>query len=85
MASRHGSDYLRVMNLLFETYSRQMEPMLDCIGRALPIEQVEVRDPATGKPMSYADAKRDERLRRWAESAYRATVRAHASCWAASR
>ncbi len=78
MVSRHRGDYLRVMNLLFATYSRQMEPMLDCIGRSLPIEQLEVRDPATGKSLSYDEAKRDERLKRWAETAYRATVRAHA-------
>ena len=78
MASRHRDDYLAVMNLLFETYSKQMEPMLECVARSLPIEQVEVRDPATGKALTYADAKKDERLRRWAETAYRATVRAHA-------
>lgn len=78
MASRHRDDYLAVMNLLFETYSKQMEPMLECVARSLPIEQVEVRDPATGKSLAYADAKKDERLRRWAETAYRATVRAHA-------
>jgi thymidylate synthase ThyX len=78
IASRHGSEYLRVMNLLFDTYSRQMEPMLECIARSLPIEQVEVRDPTTGNQMSYDEAKRNERLRRWAETAYRATVRAHA-------
>jgi thymidylate synthase ThyX len=78
MASRHRDDYLRVMNLLFDTYSRQMEPMLDHVARSLPIEQLEVRDPATGKFLSYDEAKRDERLRRWAETAYRSTVRAHA-------
>jgi len=78
MASRHRDDYLAVMNLLFETYSKQMEPMLECVARSLPIEQVEVRDPASGKSLAYADAKKDERLRRWAETAYRATVRAHA-------
>jgi thymidylate synthase ThyX len=78
MASRHRDDYLVVMNLLFETYSKQMEPMLASIARALPIEQVEVRDPTTGKAVAYADAKNDDRLRRWAETAYRATVRAHA-------
>ncbi len=32
----------------------------------------------TGKALPYADAKNDDRLRRWAETAYRATVRAHA-------
>jgi hypothetical protein len=35
-----------------------------------------IRFPAKG--WNYADAAKDERLRRWAETAYRATVRAHA-------
>jgi len=52
--------------------------MLASIAKALPIEQLEVRDPTTGKALPYADAKHDDRLRRWAETAYRATVRAHA-------
>ena len=78
MASRHRDNYLTTMNLLFETYSKQMEPMLESVARSLPIEQLEVRDPTTGKVLPYADAKHDDRLRRWAETAYRATVRAHA-------
>ena len=78
MASRHRDAYLEVMNLLFETYSKQMEPMLDHVARSLPIEQLEVRDPVSGKGLSYGDAAKDERLHRWAETAYRATVRAHA-------
>jgi thymidylate synthase ThyX len=78
MASRHRDAYLEVMNLLFDTYSRQMEPMLEFVARSLPIEQLEVRDPTSGKSLSYEEAKRDEKLRRWAETAYRATVRAHA-------
>jgi thymidylate synthase ThyX len=78
MASPHRDAYLEVMNLLFDTYSRQMEPMIDSVSKSLPIEQMEVRDPATGKSLSYDEAKRDGKLRRWAETAYRATVRAHA-------
>jgi len=78
MASRHRDAYLEVMNLLFDTYSKQMEPMLECVARSLPIEQLEVRDPTSGKALPYGDAKKDDRLRRWAETAYRATVRAHA-------
>jgi thymidylate synthase ThyX len=78
MASRHRDAYLEVMNMLFDTYSRQMEPMLASIAKALPIEQLEVRDPTTGKALAYADAQKDDRLRRWAETAYRTTVRAHA-------
>ncbi|HEX9786977.1 MAG TPA: FAD-dependent thymidylate synthase [Candidatus Binatia bacterium] len=78
MASRHREAYLETMNLLFDTYSRQMQPMLASIAKALPIEELEVRDPASGKGLAYGDARKDERLRRWAETAYRATVRAHA-------
>jgi thymidylate synthase ThyX len=78
MASRHRDGYLEVMNLLFETYSKQMEPMLDHVAKSLPIEQLEVRDPVSGKGLSYAEAAKDERLKRWAETAYRATVRAQA-------
>src|SRR5687767_6476535 len=78
LASRHRDAYIETMNVLFDTYSKQMEPMLASIAKALPIEQLEVRDPTTGKALTYADAKNDDRLRRWAETAYRATVRAHA-------
>ena len=78
IASRHRDRYLEVMNLLFDTYSRQMEPMLQHVAASLPIEQVEVRDPTSGKALAYADAQKDDKLRRWAETAYRATVRAQA-------
>ena len=78
MASRHRDRYVEAMNLLFETYSKQMEPMIEHVGKSLPIEQLEVRDPTTGKGLSYDQAKKDGKLRRWAETAYRATVRAHA-------
>ena len=77
MASRYRDNYLTTMNLLFETYSKQMEPMLEHVAKSLPIEQLEVRDPVSGKGLSYGDAAKDERLKRWAETAYRATVRAH--------
>jgi len=78
IASRHRDEYLATMNLLFETYSKQMEPMLDYVAKSLPIEQLEVRDPVSGKAMSYGEAAKDDRLKRWAETAYRATVRAQA-------
>mgnify|MGYP001267709180 CR=1 FL=1 len=78
MASRHRDAYLTTMNLLFETYSKQMEPMLDHVAKSLPIDQLEVRDPVSGKGLSYGEATKDQRLKRWAETAYRATVRAQA-------
>jgi thymidylate synthase ThyX len=78
MTSRHRKAYLETMNLLFDTYSRQMEPMLEFVARSLPIDQLEVREPTSGKMLSYEEAKGNEKLKRWAETAYRATVRAHA-------
>ena len=78
MASRHRDNYLATMNLLFDTYAKQIEPMLDHVAQSLPIEQLEVRDPVSGNGLSYVDAAKDDRLKRWAETAYRATVRAHA-------
>src|SRR3989441_8867228 len=78
MTSRHRDAYIEVMNLLFDTYSRQMEPMLEQVAKSLPIEQLEVRDPSSGKSLTYNDAKKEARHRRWAETAYRATVREHA-------
>ena len=78
MASKHRDTYLEVMNFLFDTYSRQMEPMLQFVAKLLPIDQLELRDPTSGKVLRYEEAKRDEKLKRWAETAYRATVRAHA-------
>jgi thymidylate synthase ThyX len=78
MASPHREAYLEVMNLLFDTYSAQLEPMMESIRNALPIEEIDLRHPETGDSLRYRDAAGDERLRRWAESAYRSTVRAHA-------
>src|SRR5438132_2251509 len=78
ISSRHREDYLEVMNLLFDTYSRQMEPMLEFVSRSLPIDEMQLRHPTTGKTLSYDEAKGNEKLQRWAETAYRATVRAHA-------
>ncbi|MGH7770977.1 MAG: FAD-dependent thymidylate synthase [Candidatus Binatia bacterium] len=78
MASRHRAAYLEVMNFLFETYSHQIDPTIEFVRRSLPIEEVELRHPQTGEALSFEEARRDERLKKWAESAYRSTVRAQA-------
>ena len=78
MGSRHRDTYLETMNLLFETYSLQIDPMIEFVRTSIPIEQIELRHPQTGEPLSYGDAAGDEKLRKWAEIGYRATVRAHA-------
>ncbi|MDE0343566.1 MAG: FAD-dependent thymidylate synthase [Deltaproteobacteria bacterium] len=77
-ASPHRRDYLELMELLFDSYSRQMEPVIEHVRKSLPLEETELRNPQTGDPISYAEARKDEKLARWAESAYRSTVRAHA-------
>jgi len=78
MASPHRPSYLDVMNLLFKTYSRQIEPTIEFVRRSLPIEEIELRHPQTSEELSYQAAQKDEKLKKWAESAYRSTVRAHA-------
>jgi thymidylate synthase ThyX len=78
MASAHRADYFELMNLLFDTYSRQIEPMIEFVKRSLPIEEVELRHPQGGEPLSYREAQKDEKLQRWAETAYRSTVRTQA-------
>ena len=76
VASSHRNDYLELMQLLFDTYSRQMAPMMEFIKSSLPIEDVELRHPESGAPLSYREAVKDEKLKKWAETAYRATLRA---------
>ena len=76
--SRHGQACRELMELLFETYSQQMEPMIEHVSRSVPLEETELRHPRTGGTVRYAEARKDETLVRWAEAAYRSTVRAHA-------
>jgi len=78
MASPHREAYLSVMRLLFETYAAQLDPMIEFVRRSLPIETVEWKHPQTGEPLTYQEASKDDQLRKWAETAYRSTVRAQA-------
>jgi thymidylate synthase ThyX len=78
MASPYREAYLSVMRSLFETYAAEIEPLIAFVRQSLPIETVEWKHPQTGEPLTYKDAVKDERLRRWAETAYRSTVRAQA-------
>ncbi|OGQ73927.1 MAG: hypothetical protein A3G94_04095, partial [Deltaproteobacteria bacterium RIFCSPLOWO2_12_FULL_60_16] len=78
MGSRHRAAYLETMDLLFKSYSRQLDPMIEFVKRSLPIEAIEVRHPESGEPLAYREAEKDEKLKKWAEGAYRSTVRAQA-------
>ncbi len=78
MASSHQDAYLTGIRRLFQTYADQMEPMIAFMRRSLPIETVEWTHPQSGEALTYQDTASDARLRRWAEGAYRSTVRAQA-------
>jgi thymidylate synthase ThyX len=78
MASPHCDPFLEVMNMLFETYSRELDPMIEFVKRSLPIEAIELRHPENGAPLAYGEAQKDEKLRKWAETAYRSTIRTQA-------
>jgi thymidylate synthase ThyX len=78
MASAHRAEFLELMNLLFDTYSRQIDPIIEFVKRSVPIEEVELRHPQSGGPLSYQEAQKDEKLKKWAETAYRSTLRTQA-------
>lgn len=78
MASSHAAEFLRVMDLLFDTYASQMEPMIAFVRERFPISAMELRHPQTGEPLSHEDGRRDARLAEQIERAYRSTCRAQA-------
>ena len=45
MSSKYASKYLVVMNLLFQTYARQMDPMINFVTRRLPITEMPLNIP----------------------------------------
>ncbi|HUJ78992.1 MAG TPA: FAD-dependent thymidylate synthase [Nitrospiria bacterium] len=77
IASPHAGKYRALMALLFDTYARQMEPMLVHVERSMPVETMEFTHPSTGEPVRYGELAYGTD-RQWADRAYRATVRAHA-------
>jgi len=78
MTSHHAREYLRVMNLLFETYTAQLDPMIEFVKKSLPISEMEFRHPKTGESLSFREIQKDEGLAKWAETAYRSTIRSQA-------
>ena len=78
MASRYAEEYLRVMHLMFETYASQLDPMIEFVSKKLPISEMDFKHPKTGEPLSFREFQKDEGLAKWAETAYRSTVRAQA-------
>lgn len=78
LASPHASDFIRVMDLLFSTYSRQIDPMIEFFRHRMPLESMSLKHPQTGEELQYKRIEGDPVLRKWAESAYRSTLRAQA-------
>ncbi len=77
MASPHRDAYLSVMRLLFETYAVQLSPMTDFVANALPLSAISLRHPQTGEALAHDDLNGDPALSKWAEGAYRTTLRTH--------
>jgi thymidylate synthase ThyX len=78
LASPLASGYLEAMDFLFDAYARSMNAVIESVQERLPVSQTEFRHPRTGEPLDYREAARDPELKKWAETAYRSTVRAHA-------
>jgi thymidylate synthase ThyX len=78
LASASGSEYVEVMDHIFDAYSGNMEAVIRSVQELLPVSQAEFKHPRTGEPLEYREAVKDPELKKWAESAYRSTVRAHA-------
>lgn len=78
MDSSMAGAYCERMDDLFGVYSRLMEPVLESVRERLPVESSEFKHPKTGEPLTYAEAAGDPDLKRWADTAYRSTLRAQA-------
>ncbi len=76
--SRHVRAFVETMDGLFTLYSEWIDRVIEDVGRRLPVDRIEYRHPKSGEPITYAEIDKDPSLKRWAESAYRSTVRAHA-------
>ena len=78
IASSFAGRYRAVMELLFDTYAAQMEPVLAYVERAVPITTMECTHPKTGEAVLVGELTGEPSLKEWAERAYRSTIRAHA-------
>jgi thymidylate synthase ThyX len=76
--SRFAADYRGLMERLFATYARQIDPLVAHISRSLPLESIEVRHPKTGEAVPWSEVARSPELSEAASRAHKATVRAHA-------
>ncbi len=73
MKSRHANTYLAINRLLFETYSKLIEPMSAFMTENYPIQEFEFFD---GKKSTLFPEISDEKIKKMATLAYNASVRA---------
>lgn len=78
MASSYAGPYLEVMDRLFQVYSEQIDSTIEKVESSLPFETMTMKHPQTGEPVKLGEIEKDQSLKKWARSAYRSTVRAHA-------
>jgi thymidylate synthase ThyX len=77
MQSAHGSEYVAVIDGLFESYARHLPRMTEHLSARSPLETIEFENARTGEVARF-DAIRDETMRKSAQFAYRQAVRARA-------
>lgn len=77
MGSEFAGLYEKTCDMLFETYSSMVEPMMAFVENMMPLGAFSFFDQTQQREVSYSEIK-DEKLRKRAETAYRSSVRANA-------
>lgn len=75
MKSSHANTYVAVNRMLFDTYSKLIEPMTKFVAENYPLDEFEFFDTATKTNMMFPDIK-DEKLKKRATIAYNSSVKA---------
>ncbi len=75
MKSSHANRYLAVNRLLFDTYSKLIEPMTAFVAENYPLEEFEFLDASTKTNIMFPGIT-DEKLRKRATAAYNSSVKA---------
>lgn len=78
MSSRFETAYVEGMDLLFATYAAQLNGITEFIRNRLPLSEMPFKHPKTGESLNYSEIQSDPELVRFAETAYRSTIRAQA-------
>ena len=78
MASRHGAQYLARDESAVRDLFKADGADVGIVAARCPSSRSTSEIRTAARLLSYSEASKDERLKRWAETAYRATVRAQA-------